>query len=133
MKLSNVRLLTNDFQKSVTFYRDTMDFMIGTYAEEMQFASFKTGDAKIEIFARTQISEIIGEKNLPIDVKSQTKILLCFEVEKIDEVCAGLKKKGVTFINEPHDQKDWDARVAHLRDPDGNVIELYKHPLKESK
>jgi lactoylglutathione lyase len=129
MKLSQIRLITNDFHKSVAFYRDVMEFSLGTYAEEMQFASFNTGETKIEIFSRQQISEVLGEKNLPNDVESQSQFLLCFAVDQIDEVCAGLKKKGVLFINEPQDRKDWNARVAQFRDPDGNVIELYKHPL----
>jgi lactoylglutathione lyase len=100
VKLSQIRLMTSDFHKSVAFYRDVMELPLGTYAEGMQFASFNTGETKIEIFSR-----------------------------QVDEVCAGLKNKGVLFLNEPHDRKDWNARVAHLRDPDGNVIELYKHPL----
>jgi lactoylglutathione lyase len=129
MKLSQIRLITNDINKSVAFYRDVMEFSLGTYAEEMQFASFNTGETKIEIFSRQQISDVLGEKNLPNDVESQSQFLLCLAVDEIDEVCAGLKKKGVLFINEPQDRKDWNARVAHLRDPDGNVIELYKHPL----
>jgi lactoylglutathione lyase len=129
MKLSQIRLITNDFNKSVAFYRDVMEFSLGTFAEGMQFASFNTGETKIEIFSRQQISEVLGEKNLPNDVESQSQFLLCLAVDEIDEVCAGLKKKGVLFINEPQDRKDWNARIAHLRDPDGNVIELYKHPL----
>lgn len=129
MKLSQIRLITNDFHKSVAFYRDVMEFSLGTYAEGMQFASFNTGETKIEIFARHQISEVIGEKNLPTDVESQSKFLLSFAVDQVDEVCVGLKNKGVLLLNEPCDRKDWNARVAHLQDPDGNVIELYKHPL----
>ncbi len=95
----------------------------------MQFASFHTGETQIEIFSRHQISEVIGEKNLPADVESQSKFLLSFEVDQVDEFYASLKSKEALFLNEPHDRKAWNARVVHLRDPDGNVIELYKHPL----
>ncbi|MFK3673580.1 hypothetical protein ACI0FQ_05645, partial [Bacillus velezensis] len=31
-----------------------------------------------------------------------------------------------TAINEPHDRQEWRARVAHFRDPDNNLIEIYK-------
>ncbi|OZB94165.1 VOC family protein [Paenibacillus sp. XY044] len=129
MKLSQIRLITGDIHQSVPFYRDVMEFSLRFYAEEMQFASFHTGETKLEIFSRDQISEVIGEEDLPADVESQSKFLLSFEVEQVDEFYASLKNKGVLFINEPHDRKEWNARVVHLRDPDGNVIELYKHPL----
>jgi len=129
MKLSQIRLLVKDFQKCVAFYRDVMEFPMGFFAEEMQFASFNTGETKIEIFSRQNMAEVIEEKNLPTDAEPQSKFLLTFAVDEVDEVCARLKDKGVVLINEPHDRHAWNARVAHLRDPDGNVIELYKHPL----
>lgn len=129
MKLSQIRLLTHDFAKSVAFYRDVLELPLGTFFEEMHYASFNTSEVKIEIFSQVQMSEVLGENNLPIDVESQAKFLLNFEENEIDSVWARLKDKGVVFINDPHDRPDWNARVAHFRDPDGNVIEIYKHPL----
>lgn len=38
-----------------------------------------------------------------------------------------MKKKGVEFVTEPHDQDAWYLRVAHLRDPDGNLVELFNN------
>jgi catechol 2,3-dioxygenase-like lactoylglutathione lyase family enzyme len=128
MKLSQVRLLVQNFDKSVAFYRDVMEFPLGFCSEEMQFASFNTG-AKIEIFARENMAEVIGANNLPTDGASQSKFLLTFSVDQVDDVCSRLKDKGVVLLNEPHDRRAWNARVAHLCDSDGNVIELYKHPL----
>ncbi|WP_262688193.1 VOC family protein [Paenibacillus baimaensis] len=129
VKLSQVRLLVKNFDKSVAFYRDVMEFPLGFSSEEMQFASFNTGETKIEIFSRENMAEVIGENNLPTDEASQSKFLLTFSVDQVDDVCSRLKDKGVVLLNEPHDRRAWNARVAHLCDPDGNVIELYKHPL----
>ncbi|MBW7453175.1 VOC family protein [Paenibacillus sepulcri] len=129
MKLSQVRLLVNDFHENVAFYKDVMEIPMGFSAEEMQFASFNTGETKIEIFSRQNIVEVLDENHLPTGTESQSKFLLAFAVDDVDEVCARLKEKGVELLNEPHDRQAWNARVAHLRDPEGNVIELYKHPL----
>lgn len=129
MKLSQIRLLAKDFHKSLTFYKDVMELPLGTYFEEMKYATFKTGETQIEIVSREQMTQVIGENIIPFEVESQSEFFLNFSVEQIDEVCTRLKDKGVVFLNEPHDRKEWNARVAHLRDPDGNVIELYKHPL----
>jgi catechol 2,3-dioxygenase-like lactoylglutathione lyase family enzyme len=35
----------------------------------------------------------------------------------------GLRADGVD-VGEPFDRRDWVIRGAHLRDPDGNLIEL---------
>ena len=35
-----------------------------------------------------------------------------------------LKGSGTAFLTDPHDRPDWGIRVAHLRDPDGNLVEL---------
>lgn len=131
MKLSQVRLLVSNFEASVAFYRDVLEIPLGFCEEQMQFASFKTGETKIEIFADQNMAEAIGEHHLRTEAGAGTgsKFLLAFEVEQIDEACARLKAKGALLLNEPHDRPAWNARVAHLRDPDGNVIELYKHPL----
>jgi hypothetical protein len=31
----------------------------------------------------------------------------------------------VTLLREPHDQAAWHQRVAHFRDPDGRLVELW--------
>ncbi len=51
-------------------------------------------------------------------------LVIYFECEKLDDVVADLKKKGVVFDSDPQDQS-WLWREAYLRDPDGNVICLF--------
>jgi lactoylglutathione lyase len=42
----------------------------------------------------------------------------------VDATFRELVSKGATVVTEPHDQPTWEIRVAHLRDPDGNLFEL---------
>jgi catechol 2,3-dioxygenase-like lactoylglutathione lyase family enzyme len=51
-------------------------------------------------------------------------LVLYFECERLDEVVAALKSKGIVFDADPQDQ-DWLWREAYLRDPDGNVLCLF--------
>jgi catechol 2,3-dioxygenase-like lactoylglutathione lyase family enzyme len=51
-------------------------------------------------------------------------LVIYFECEKLDDVVADLKTKGIAFDSDPQDQS-WLWREAYLRDPDGNVICLY--------
>lgn len=58
---------------------------------------------------------------------------ICFECADIDEQTARLEAAGITFEQRPTDMR-WQWREAHLRDPSGNLIYLYragdirKHP-----
>ncbi|HEV7694606.1 MAG TPA: VOC family protein [Hyphomonadaceae bacterium] len=47
-----------------------------------------------------------------------------FESDRLDELVADLKAKGLTFESEP-ETMSYLWRVAHLRDPAGNRITLY--------
>jgi predicted enzyme related to lactoylglutathione lyase len=52
-------------------------------------------------------------------------ITIYFQNENLDEVVRQLKEKGLVFTSDPED-KMWLWREAHLNDPDGNHIILYK-------
>ena len=53
--------------------------------------------------------------------------VIVIEVENVDEYYAILKEKGLKFSSEPKDMPDWGIRVAHLRDPEQNLIEIYNN------
>jgi catechol 2,3-dioxygenase-like lactoylglutathione lyase family enzyme len=51
--------------------------------------------------------------------------IIYFEDDNLDTLVSNLKQKGVTFSSEPED-KNWLWREAHLKDPDGNKIILFR-------
>jgi catechol 2,3-dioxygenase-like lactoylglutathione lyase family enzyme len=44
----------------------------------------------------------------------------------VNQAYSDLSGKGVVFITGPHDRPEWGIRVAHFRDPDGTLIEVYQ-------
>ena len=50
--------------------------------------------------------------------------VVVLSVESVDDVVARLRAQG-TEVGDPFDRPDWGIRVAHVRDPDGNLVELY--------
>ncbi|HKB48744.1 MAG TPA: VOC family protein, partial [Ktedonobacterales bacterium] len=40
----------------------------------------------------------------------------------LDQLCAGLRAKGVTFASAEADHPKWGPRTAFLYDPDGNLL-----------
>ena len=52
-------------------------------------------------------------------------VVACLQVDDVDAAAARVKARGGTLVREPHDQPTWLQRVAHLRDPAGNLVELW--------
>ncbi len=125
LKLLQIRLLVKDFRKSVSFYKKHLELPISLYEEAMEYALFDTGETKIELLPRNVMARGVGEENKPVDVETQSSFLFQFKVENVDKAYKHLREKDITFVNEPHDRTEWGARIAHLRDPDGNLIEIY--------
>ncbi|BBA75769.1 MULTISPECIES: VOC family protein [Bacillus] len=126
MKLLQIRLLVNDFKKSVEFYKDSLGLPISWLEKEMEYALFDNGETKIELLSRENMAEIVGEERKSLDGDEQSRFLLQFKVEDVDKTYDYLHKQGIKCVNEPHDRQEWRARVAHFRDPDNNLIEIYK-------
>ena len=126
LKLLQIRLLVNDFKKSTEFYRDLLGIPISWYEEEMEYALFNNGETKIELLSQNAMAEVIGKENRSLDGESQSNFLLQFEVEDVDKTYNRLRENGIEFITKPHDRKEWRSRIAHFRDPDKNLIEIYK-------
>ena len=126
MKLLQIRLLVKDFKKSVEFYKDLLGIPISWYEEEMEYALFNNGETKIELLSQKAMTEVIGKENKLLHGEVQSNFLLQFEVEDVDKTYNYLRENEIEFVTEPHDRKEWGSRIAHFRDPDKNLIEIYK-------
>lgn len=72
------------------------------------------------------MAEALGTSDLPTQTKSQDGFSIILEVDSVDKTANQLKKNGVELETEPQDRPEWGIRTAHLRDPDGNLLELYE-------
>jgi lactoylglutathione lyase len=123
-KFTYTRLLVINFKDCFLFYRDILGFKPTFGSETDVYADFDTGSVTLAMFDRQSMSEAVGTISLPVQVKAQDTVCLCFEVENVDTACEQLKRSGVSMVAEPTDRTGWGIRVAHFRDPDGNLIEI---------
>lgn len=125
MKLDNVRLLVNKFDECFRFYKDVMGFKVTWGKEGEGYASFDAGAIGLAIFQRGVMAADIGTTGLPSDAECQDKSALIFSVDSVDATVKSLEARGARFVTRPKTYPDYGTRSAHLRDPDGNLIEVY--------
>ena len=117
MRFSQARMLVDDFAAAFGFYRDTLGLAASFGDESDAYASFDTGSGTVAIFSRSGQGEVV-ELRPPGD-----STLLVLEVDDVDAAIAG---KEEYLAQGPVDQPEWGGRVAYLRDPSGNLIELFQ-------
>jgi lactoylglutathione lyase len=122
VRFSQVRLLVDDFGEAFRFYRDELGLET-TVGEEPPYASFAAGDGTVAIFERRPQGEATALR-APGD-----STLLVLEVDDVDAVAQRL---GSRLVGGPLDRPQWGGRVAYVRDPSGNLIELFQQiPMTE--
>lgn len=124
IKTTHFRLLVTDYDAEYRFFRDVLGFQPTYGAEGENYADFDCNGLCVALFKRSLMSDDVKTSAKPSESDSQDRVALIFGVADVDAMAADLKKKDVGFVTEPHDRSEWGIRVAHFRDPDGNLIEI---------
>ncbi len=78
------------------------------------------------------MAEAIGNSDMPLPENSREKVAIILNVDNVDETYKELQLRGVEFINQPTDMGGWGGmRTVHLRDVDGNLIELFSELARD--
>ncbi len=128
MKLINFRLLVSDFPASLAFWRDIMRLPMTFGNESMGYAYFDMGSAGIELMSRAGFAASLGEMS-PSSITEGNPAVIVFRVDDVDATYKELVERGAKAMVEPVDRPVWQARTAHLSDPDGYLVEIYS-PLQ---
>jgi lactoylglutathione lyase len=124
MRFSQMRLLVDDFAGCYHFYRDVVGLQPAFGDETGPYASFTAGDGAVALFLRSGQAEVVGLR-LPGD-----SALLVLEVDDVD---AESNRLGAFLVDGPVSRTDWGGRVAYIRDPEGNLLELFQQIAMEEE
>ncbi|MDQ4124083.1 MAG: VOC family protein [Actinomycetota bacterium] len=124
MNLTHVRLLTDDVERLLAFYRDVLGLEVTLDASV--YFELRSGNAILGLFRRDLMGQMIGAELPP---GGSDAAVMTFAVDDVDEAARSLREKGAELVSDPKDYEAAFLRVAHLRDPDGNLIEI-NAPLK---
>ena len=115
MRLNQVTVPLVDYEASVAFYRKLgLKLIVDSPPRYARFELPEDGGGEPSTFS---IERVDGWKGGDWPE-------VWFESDRLDELVAELKAKGVSFESEP-ETMSYLWRVAHLRDPAGNRISLY--------
>ncbi len=128
MELTHTRLLVNDIEACHRFYADVLGLGEAVVKVEGIYYEFLAGPGRLGLYKRDLMQSVTGVVPAPTAgaqaARSGDQAVLTFQVVDVDAAYAELKGRGASFVTEPHNQDAWVLRVAHLRDPEGNLIEL---------
>lgn len=77
------------------------------------------------------MADSIGNSNKQLPEDSREKTTTVIKVLDVDKTYAELGEKGVAFFKDPIDMTGWGMRVAHFRDPENNLVEIWSELAKE--
>jgi len=107
----SVTLYVTDLKRATQFYEETLS-LEKKYAFS-SYVGFECGGVEIGLIPKTQEAKTTTATSSSVE----------FLVDNVDKVYSNLKRKGVRFVKELHDET-WGARQAAFADPDGNLLEI---------
>lgn len=121
MSFASIRIVTDDLEGLVAFY----ERVTGRQAERPApvFAQFSGPGATLAI-ASTATVTMLGGALVPATNRS---VFVEFEVDDVDSAFAELEPAREDVVLEPTTMP-WGNRSALVRDPDGNVVNLFSTP-----
>ncbi len=121
MRLDIVLISTADFPAMLAFYRDVLglspideDPDPELHEPGVDWAAFDAGGMRLELFGTPDAEPMEHER---------VAVVPAFRVEGLDAVIERLQGRGVVFTE--RGREAWGA-YANLRDPDGNLLNLYE-------
>jgi catechol 2,3-dioxygenase-like lactoylglutathione lyase family enzyme len=123
-RLTHIRLLVDEYERCFRFYADALEFEPTFGDAQSGYADFDTGDVTLALHDAAEVTALTG--GTP---RGRDGAALILRVADVDGSYATLADADCKRVNPPEDRPDWGIRVAHVRDPDGTLVEL-NEPLE---
>ncbi len=117
-----MRLLVADFPACYRFYGEVLGLKPQSGAEDGPYEKFgfAVGSAGIALQDRAMMAGLLGEL---ADAATGHRSLVVLRVDDLDAYCAEIVGRGAVLAHGPAPMTE-RMRVAHLKDPEGNLVEL---------
>ena len=137
------RLLVDRFPEMFEFYRAVLPTLIGAKlvkgTADGYYANWDVDDqAVLVLIARAGMAAVLGEEDAAGGARAgagtgagtpRDKVMFVCRVDDLDAGAELGLRHGATLVAPATDRPDWGPtlRTAHLRDPEGHLIELQSY------
>jgi len=125
MRINYIRLLTTNYDDMIQFYRETLQLELTHRNDQAKYAEFKTETSSISIFDKKNMAKALDMDYPETIHECQDKNMIVLYTDSFDEFAAALHDKHIVPLMGATERPEWGTRTLHLRDPDGNLIEIY--------
>jgi uncharacterized glyoxalase superfamily protein PhnB len=122
IKFASVRIATNELEKLIAFYTQLTDVTAVRLAPE--FAEFRFEGATLAISSERLIKQLNGGVTIAAANRSA---MLELQVDDVDAVHTRAKDAAMACAMPPTTMP-WGNRSMLLRDPDGNIVNIFSRP-----
>ncbi|MDX3227250.1 VOC family protein [Streptomyces sp. ME19-01-6] len=134
MDAMHPRLLVTRFGDCFRFYDSVLPKLIGARLtggnEQGPYASWDVGEeGAVRLFDRAAMAAAAGTTELPEHRPAQDAVMLVSRVSDVDAAHALCLANGAQDVAGPTARPEWGptCRTAHVRDPEGNLLELQSY------
>ncbi|MEV7013942.1 VOC family protein [Streptosporangium sp. NPDC051022] len=128
------RLLADDFTGMFRFYAGVLDEIVGANlakgGEGGPYANWDLkDDAVLSLYDRAAMAAAAGAPAPLPRPREQDVLALVLRVTDVDDAVRVCERHGGVLAAPARDRPEWGPtlRTAHLRDPDGNLVELQSY------
>ncbi len=109
-----VSVPTQDLERAVAFYGDTLGLRRSVYRPDRNFAEFETGTVTLSV---------VNPEGMGIGAFQANRNHIALQVADVAAARAALEARGVSFLGDIFDTGV--CHMAFLTDPDGNALMLH--------
>jgi lactoylglutathione lyase len=123
-KVGAVIVLVSDMERSVKFYKDTLELPVKAHSDD--WTEFFHKDTTIALHPVKKKAKALQEN------AGERSVLIGFMVNDLDNIVTILKKRSVTFFKAPREEPFGKHTI--VEDPDGHLIsiaEIKSRPSEE--
>jgi catechol 2,3-dioxygenase-like lactoylglutathione lyase family enzyme len=118
-KLTHACIITTDVERLTEFY--TVLLQMRPQRAREDYVEFQTAGAALSFYLQSKLEPYAPGATTP---RSNRSVMIEFEVPDVDAEFERLRHFQIDWVKEPSTQP-WGNRSIYLRDPDGNLVNLY--------